>query len=74
MGIFSRFPTNKQSGHYPAPANALLQANFLEVPAFEKSCLSIPATTSVTLKRGQEILAGDWYACYLAIKDGRPCK
>ena len=33
----------------------------------------IPATTSVTLKRGQEILAWDWYACYLAIKDGKPC-
>jgi len=34
----------------------------------------IPATTSVTLKRGQEILAWDWYACYLAIKDGKPCR
>jgi len=33
----------------------------------------IPATTSVTLRRGQEILAGDWYACYLAINDGKPC-
>lgn len=34
----------------------------------------IPATTSVTLKRGQEILAGDWYACYESIKKGRACK
>jgi hypothetical protein len=34
----------------------------------------IPATTSITLKRGQEILARDWYACYLAIKKGLPCK
>ena len=34
----------------------------------------IPATASVTLKRGQEILAGDWYACYESIKKGKPCK
>ncbi len=34
----------------------------------------IPATTSVTLRRGQEILAGDWYACYVSIEKGRPCK
>lgn len=34
----------------------------------------IPATTSITLKRGQEILAGDWYACYQAIKMGKACK
>jgi hypothetical protein len=34
----------------------------------------IPATTSITLKRGQEILAGDWYACYVSIMKGRPCK
>ena len=30
----------------------------------------IPATTSIPLKRGQEILAGDWYACYEAVKEG----
>jgi len=34
----------------------------------------IPATTSITLRRGQEILAGDWYACYESIKKGQPCK
>ena len=34
----------------------------------------IPAATSITLKRGQEILAGDWYACYEAIKKGNPCE
>ena len=34
----------------------------------------VPATTSVTLKRGQEILAGDWYACYESIKKGERCK
>jgi hypothetical protein len=34
----------------------------------------IRATAPVTLKRGQEILAGDWYACYESIKKGKPCK
>jgi hypothetical protein len=34
----------------------------------------VPATTSVTLKRGQQILAWDWYACYVAIEDGKRCK
>jgi hypothetical protein len=34
----------------------------------------IPPTTSITLKRGQDILAGDWYACYGSIKRGEPCK
>jgi hypothetical protein len=39
-----------------------------------KSNSYIPATISVTLRRGQQILAGDWYACYESIKEGRPCK
>jgi len=34
----------------------------------------IPATTSITLRRGQEILAGDWYACSESIRRGEPCK
>ena len=34
----------------------------------------LPATASVTLRRGQEIVAGDWYACYESIKRGEPCK
>ncbi len=34
----------------------------------------IPATSSVTLRRGQDILAGDWYACYESIEKGKPCK
>ena len=34
----------------------------------------IPATTSITLRRGQAILSGDWYACYESIKKGEPCK
>jgi hypothetical protein len=44
-----------------------------DVPHSRKNSY-IPATTSITLKRGQEILAGDWYACYLAITSGKPCK
>jgi hypothetical protein len=44
-----------------------------DVPHAKKNSY-IPAMTSITLKRGQEILADDWYACYLAIKRGEPCK
>jgi hypothetical protein len=44
-----------------------------DIPHSKRSSY-VPATTSVTLKRGQEILAGDWYACYESIKKGEPCK
>jgi hypothetical protein len=43
------------------------------IPHSKKSSY-VPATTSVTLRRGREILAGDWYACYESIKKGAPCK
>ena len=42
--------------------------------ASSKKASYIPATTSITLRRGQEILARDWYACYESIKNGEPCK
>jgi hypothetical protein len=42
--------------------------------ANSKTNSQIPATTSIPLKRGQEILAHDWYACYDSIKKGQPCK
>ena len=32
------------------------------------------AHASMTLQRGQEILAGDWYACFSTIKKGQDCK
>ncbi|MEQ1352637.1 MAG: hypothetical protein ABLT11_01385 [Candidatus Acidiferrum sp.] len=33
-----------------------------------------PPTVRITLKRGQEILTTDWYACYLNMMDGnKPC-
>jgi len=41
---------------------------------YSKKNSYIPATTSITLKQGQEILAGDWYACYVSIEKGKPCK
>ncbi len=44
-----------------------------DIPHSKKSSY-VPATTSVTLKRGQQILSGDWYACYDLIKKGEPCK
>jgi uncharacterized protein YgiM (DUF1202 family) len=45
-------------------------------------CFNIPghkshgtaAHASLTLQRGQEILAGDWYACFVTIKKGQDCK
>jgi hypothetical protein len=34
-----------------------------------------PPTVSITLQRGQEILATDWYACFLNMMDGnKPCE
>jgi len=44
-----------------------------DIPHSKKNSY-IPATASITLRRGQEILAGDWYACYEAIKDGKACR
>jgi hypothetical protein len=44
-----------------------------DIPGSKKNSY-IPATTSITLRRGQEILASDWYACYESIKRGEPCK
>jgi len=32
------------------------------------------AHASMTLQRGHEILAGDWYACFVTIKQGKDCK
>ena len=44
-----------------------------DIPGARKNSY-IPATTSITLRQGQEILAGEWYACYESIKKGNPCK
>jgi hypothetical protein len=44
-----------------------------DIPHSKKNSY-IPATTSITLKRGQVILAGEWYACYVSIKKGKACK
>lgn len=44
-----------------------------DVPGSKRNSY-IPATTSITLKRGQEILAGDWHACYESIKNREPCR
>ena len=43
-----------------------------DIPGSKKNSY-IPATTSISLKRGQQILASDWYACYESIKKGKPC-
>jgi hypothetical protein len=44
-----------------------------DIPRWKKNS-HIPATRAITLKRGQEIFASDWYACYQAIRNGNPCK
>jgi hypothetical protein len=44
-----------------------------DIPGSKKNSY-IPATTSITLRRGQQILSGDWYACYESIKQGVPCR
>ena len=33
-----------------------------------------PATVAIPLARGQEILAADWYACYLKMVARQPCQ
>jgi len=48
----------------------------LNVPDAKLSSLrkKFPPTASITLARGREILATDWYACYLNMMDGnKPC-
>jgi hypothetical protein len=49
----------------------------LDIPNAKMSSLrkKFPPTISITLKRGQEILATDWYACYRNMMDGnKPCE
>ena len=44
-----------------------------DVPSHKKNS-NRPAHISITLTRGQEILTGDWYACYLSMQGGGDCK
>lgn len=34
----------------------------------------VPPHASITLQRGQQILATDWYGCYLSLQQGQDCK
>jgi hypothetical protein len=48
-----------------------------DIPNAKLSSLrkKFPPKVSITLQRGQEILANDWYACYLSMTDGnKPCE
>lgn len=73
------------------PGSALILASALEKDLVENHihdeiCRDIPharfslkakfpPTATITLKRGQEILTTDWYACYLNMMDGnKPCQ
>jgi uncharacterized protein YgiM (DUF1202 family) len=64
-----------------------LEKDLVENHVHDEICLSIPNAkmsayskkyppkVSVTLKRGQEILVTDWYACYRNMMDGnKPCE
>ena len=47
------------------------------IPGAKMSSLNkkFPPSVSITLRRGQQILAADWYACYLNMMDGnKPCE
>jgi hypothetical protein len=47
-----------------------------DVPNAKMSSLykKYPPTISITLKRGQDILATDWYDCYLKMLKNDPCQ
>jgi Bacterial SH3 domain len=44
-----------------------------DIPNHKKNS-NIPAHISITLQRGQEILATEWYACYLSIQNKEDCR
>jgi hypothetical protein len=52
--------------------NYIHNAICFDVPGHQSH--GTPAHSSMTLRRGQEILAGDWYACYVTVKKGLDCK
>lgn len=52
--------------------NHIHNAICFDVPGHKSH--GIAAHSSITLQRGQDILAGDWYACYVTIKSGQDCK
>jgi len=77
---------NKKNPGSTAILAGALEKDLVENHVHDEICLGLPnakmssyakkypATISVTLERGQEILATDWYACYRNIMDGnKPC-
>ena len=55
-----------------AVENYIRNAICFNVPGHKSHATA--AHASMTLKRGQEILATDWYACYVTVKSGQDCK
>jgi len=77
---------NKKNPGSTAVLAGALEKDLVENHVHDEICRSIPnakmssyarkypATISITLQRGQEILAQDWYGCYVKIMDGnKPC-
>lgn len=78
---------NKQHPGSNAVLPGALEKDVVENHVHDEICFGIPqakmsayakkypATISLPLKRGQQILATDWYACYQNMMDGnRPCE
>jgi hypothetical protein len=87
MTQIQRAAWNKKNPGSTAVLAGALEKDLVENHIHDEICVALPnakmssyakkypATVSVTLRRGQEILATDWYACYLNIMDGnKPCK
>jgi hypothetical protein len=56
---------------FPPTATGSLQSYRIAIKRSPKQRI---AHTSMTLQRDQEILAGNWYACFVTIKQGKDCK
>lgn len=78
---------NKNNTGSTAILPGALEKDVVENHIHDEICFSVPnpklssyskkypPAISITLKRGQEILATDWYACYQNIMDGnKPCE
>ena len=80
----------RDPGLWPEPYNTQIngqivgarQKDTVENYIHNAICFDVPghkshgtaAHASMTLQRGQEILAGDWYACFVTLKKGQDCK
>ena len=87
MTQVQRAAWNRQNPNSTAILAGSLEKDATENHVHDEICFGIPnakmsqlfkkypPTISITLQRGQEILATDWYGCYLNMMDqNKPCK